>query len=358
VQDLTRATEGDVVVTSVVRDRTTGMSPNPDAKLREGDIVLLEGEPAALERAVAVAQLELEGEDRSIEPVDPADEVGVVEAVIGPNSILVGRTASHMDLHGRFGVNVLAVSRSNKRFQERLRDIRLRAGDVLVLQGDLSRMPELLGELGLLPLVARSLQLGSARKGLVAVTILAVTIVLVALSLVPVAFAFFGAAVLMVLFRAVPTREAYDAIEWPILIMLAALIPVSDALRTTGTTDLLAGWLTAVASAFPAWGALALIMVAAMGVTPFLNNAATVLVMAPIAATFASGLGYRPDAFLMAVAVGAACDFLTPIGHQCNTLVMGPGGYKFGDYARLGLPLSILVMLLGIPMILLVWPLR
>ena len=135
------------------------------------------------------------------------------------------------------------------------------------------------------------------------------------------------------------------------------MIPVSDALRTTGGTDLIAAWLSATAAGLPAWGAVALIMVAAMAVTPFLNNAATVLVMAPIAAEFAGGLGYRPEAFLMATAVGAGCDFLTPIGHQCNTLVMGPGGYRFGDYARLGAPLSLLVVLVGVPLILAVWPL-
>jgi di/tricarboxylate transporter len=140
--------------------------------------------------------------------------------------------------------------------------------------------------------------------------------------------------------------------------MIGALIPVSDSLRTTGATDVIAAWLSSLASTLPAWGAVGLILVAAMAVTPFLNNAATVLVMAPIAATFATELGYRPEAFLMAVAVGAGSDFLTPIGHQCNTLVMGPGGYRFSDYARLGAPLSLLVIVLGVPLILATWPLR
>jgi di/tricarboxylate transporter len=161
----------------------------------------------------------------------------------------------------------------------------------------------------------------------------------------------------MVLSGALPLREAYDAVEWPIVVMLAALIPVSDAIRTTGGTDLIAGLLAQAATVLPAWGALALVMVAAMAVTPFLNNAATVLVMAPIAARFAMDLGLSPDAFLMAVAVGAACDFLTPIGHQCNTLVMGPGRYRFSDYWRLGLPLSILVVTAGVRAVLMVWPL-
>jgi len=155
---------------------------------------------------------------------------------------------------------------------------------------------------------------------------------------------------------AVPLRDVYSQLDAPILIMLACLIPVADSLQSTGGTDVIANWLSATASVLPGWGALALIMVAAMAVTPFLNNAATVLVMAPIAATFATDLGYQPEAFLLAVAIGAGCDFLTPIGHQCNTLVMGPGGYKFGDYWRLGLPLSIIVVIVAVPMLMLVWP--
>ncbi|MGD9922341.1 MAG: SLC13 family permease, partial [Pseudorhodoplanes sp.] len=169
--------------------------------------------------------------------------------------------------------------------------------------------------------------------------------------------AFFASAALIVLFKAISLREAYDAVEWPILVMLGALIPLSDSLRTTGGTDVIANWLTAVAGALPPIGTLSLIMIAAMAVTPFLNNAATVLVMGPIAATFATSLGLSPDPFLMAVAIGAACDFLTPIGHQSNTLVMGAGGYRFTDYWKLGLPLSVYVVLAGVPLIALFWPL-
>jgi di/tricarboxylate transporter len=179
---------------------------------------------------------------------------------------------------------------------------------------------------------------------------------LTAFGLVPVAIAFFGAAVLIVALGALPLRDLYSEVDGPILIMLAALIPVSDSLRATGATDLIASLLSSVSAGLPPVAALGLIMIAAMAVTPFLNNAATVLVMAPIAATFAADLGLRPDAFLMAVAIGAGCDFLTPIGHQCNTLVMGPGGYRFGDYWRLGLPLSIIVLFVGVATLTVVWP--
>jgi di/tricarboxylate transporter len=189
------------------------------------------------------------------------------------------------------------------------------------------------------------------------VAILLVAMGATATGTIPVAIAFFAAAVAMVLFGVIPLRDVYSAIDGPILVMLAALIPVSDSLRGTGATDVIAMWLGQVGAALPSYGALTLILVAAMAITPFLNNAATVLVMAPIAAGFATSLDFRPEAFLMAVAIGAGCDFLTPIGHQCNTLVMGPGGYRFSDYPRLGLPLSFLVVLVAVPTLMLVWPL-
>jgi di/tricarboxylate transporter len=227
----------------------------------------------------------------------------------------------------------------------------------VLLQGDLNTMPEALGALRVLPLAERGLALGRGRRGFIPVIVLAIAMLLVALHMVPVAIAFFAAAAVIILLKAISLREAYDAIEWPILIMLGALIPLSDSLRTTGGTDVIAGWLSAVSGALPPLGMLALIMVAAMAVTPFLNNAATVLVMGPIAAAFASNIGLSPDPFLMTVAIGAACDFLTPIGHQCNTLVMGAGGYRFTDYWKLGLPLSVYVVLAGVPLIALFWPL-
>lgn len=357
VGDLLQLCDNDVLVTGVIRERSARRMPKPDLVLLEGDIVLLEGEPEALERAVARAQLELEGQDRPTEVEGAGQEVGGIEAVIGPTSILIGQTAKRMALHDRFNINLLAVSRSGARFTKRLRDITLRAGDVVVLKGDLVRLPDKLKELGVLPLAEREIRLGNVRRGVIPLMVLMGAMALTALGVLPVAMAFFTAAVLMILFGALSLREAYEAVDWPILVMLGALIPVSESIRTTGGADLIAGWLFHLSSTLPPYGAIAMVMVGAMAVTPFLNNAATVLVVGPIAATLAGELGYEPDAFFMAVAVGAACDFLTPFGHQCNTLVMGPGGYRFGDYWRLGLPLSFIVVLLGVPLILLVWPL-
>jgi di/tricarboxylate transporter len=357
ISDLSKLADHEALVTGVIRNETERLRPLPDVVLLEYDIVLLEGDPQALERAVARARLKLEGADRKTARSGASQEVGGVEAVIGPTSVLIGQTAKRIALHERYDILLLAVSRSGERFTQRLRDITLQAGDVLLLKGDLARVPDKLKELGILPLAEREIRLANMTKGLAPVAILAAALVLTAFGVLPVASAFFAAAVSVVLFGALPLRAAYEAVDWPILVMLGALIPVSEAIRTTGGADLIAGWLAQASSALPPYGALVLIMAAAMAVTPFLNNAATVLVMAPIAATFATDLGYNPDGFLMAVAIGAACDFLTPIGHQCNTLVMGPGGYRFGDYWRLGLPLSFIVLLLGTPLILAVWPL-
>ncbi len=346
----------DVSVNAVVREGEK-QPATQDTVLQEDDRVILEGEPAALDEAVKTAGLELEGEDRETKIEAPAAEVGTLEAVIGPGSLLIGQTAGRLALHERFNVNMIAVSRSGDRLTERLRDIRLYAGDVIVLQGPIPEMGEVLRELGCLPLAAREIHLGNVRRGLVPIGVLAVAMILAGTGKLPVGIAFFGAALAIVLLGSLSVREAYTSIEWPLLVMIGALIPVSEAIRSTGGADVISSSLANLAHSLPPWGTVMLIMAAAMALTPFLNNAATVLVMAPIAASFAQRLGFAPDAFLMAVAVGAGCDFLTPIGHQCNMLVFGPGGYKFGDYARLGAPLSLLVLALGTPLILLVWPL-
>lgn len=354
VGDLHSAADGAAMVTSIVSASGQRRTPLPDATLRAGDILLIEGAPEALDKMVSQSGLSFS--DRRGGAARDSADIGVIEAIIGESSGLIGASAAELTLFDRTGLNLLAISRRDRRFTERLGQIKFQNGDVILLQGHLRRIPELLRDWDCLPLVERGLKLGSVRNGLVPLLILLIAMGATAFGVVPVAIAFFAAACAMVLTGALPLREVYGQIDAPILIMLACLIPVSESLQTTGGTDIIASGLTLVASNLPGWAALALIMVAAMAVTPFLNNAATVLVMAPIAAVFATSLGYQPEAFLMAVAIGAGCDFLTPIGHQCNTLVMVPGGYKFGDYWRLGLPLSILVVLVAVPTLMVVWP--
>jgi di/tricarboxylate transporter len=359
VGELLKMSDGSAIVTSIVRSRDIRITPLPDAVLREGDILLMEGAPEALDRLVAQAKLSLTDQRKPAASKQGAvEEVDAIEAVIGEHSILIGWSAQRLALYDRFNVNLLAVSRKGERLSQRLGTITLRLGDVIVLQGNRQALPEILRDLGLLPLAERPILLGTVRRGIVPVLILAGAMGSTALGLLPVQIAFFAAAVAMILFKVLPMREIYSAVDGPILVMLATLIPVSDSLRSTGATDVIAGWLASVGATLPAYGALGLILVVAMAITPFLNNAATVLVMAPIAAGFAASLDFRPEAFLMAVAIGAGCDFLTPIGHQCNTLVMGPGGYKFSDYPRLGLPLSFIVVVVAVPMLMLVWPLN
>jgi di/tricarboxylate transporter len=331
------------------------MAPFPDLTLRDNDIVLLEGPSKALDRIVSGAKLQLSGKPLMENGKDQADVISI-EAIISQESPLRGLSAKDLSLSYTRGVNLLAISRHGERLKERLGTLTLMAGDIIVLQGSRKNMPTIMQDFSLLPLAQREVLLGTRRRAFIPLIILALAMAATAVGLAPVPVAFFAAALGMVVFRAIPLTDFYKSVDGPILVMLAALIPVSDSLRTTGGSELIAGWLGQAAATLPAWGALGLILVTAMAVTPFLNNAATVLVMGPIAASFATNLGFRPEAFLMAVAIGAGCDFLTPVGHQCNTLVFGPGGYKFSDYPRLGLPLSFLIILVSIPALLYVWP--
>ncbi len=354
IGDLLKLGDGEVIATAVLRG-TARMSPFPDLTLRDGDIVLLEGPSAALDRVVSGGKLQLSGKPLK-ERGQAQPDVISVEAIISQESPLRGLSAKELALSYTRGVNLLAISRRGERLKARLGELTLMAGDVLVLQGSRKNLPGVLQNFALLPLAQREVLLGTRRRAFVPLVILALAMAATALGVAPVHVAFFAAALGMVVFTAIPLADIYKAVDGPILVMLAALIPVSDSLRTTGGSELIAARLGEAAHALPAWGALGLILVTAMAVTPFLNNAATVLVMGPIAASFATNLGFKPEAFLMAVAIGAGCDFLTPVGHQCNTLVFGPGGYKFSDYPRLGLPLSFLIILVSVPALLYVWP--
>lgn len=353
VAELEALGEGDVKVVAIVRERFRRYAPASDWKIKADDVLLLRGEQEDLERFLARAGLILAGGA----PESTREQLSVLEGVVTSDSLLVGRTPAQLALGERYHVSLLAVSRSGQTISQRLSTLRLQPGDVVVLRGTTNTLPDTLGELRVLPLAERSLSLGHSRRSWIPAAVLATAMVLVALHLVPVSVAFFGAAVILLGLRVMTMREAYDTVEWPVLILLGALIPVSEAIQRTGGTDLIAGWLQLGVQGLPPIGALAVTLVVAMLLTPFLNNAATVLVVGPIAATLAGRLNLNADPFLMAVALGAACDFLTPIGHQCNTLVMGPGGYRFGDYPRLGLPLSILVVAAGVPLIAFFWPL-
>ena len=344
--------EGDVTVAGIVRERFRRYAPTPTTVLRADDVLLLKGEPEGLDQLIAQAGLRLTGQAEAA-----GRAVTVVEGVVTDNSPLIGRTPDQTGLQARHGLGLVALSRRGQAILQRLSTVRFRVGDVVVLRSTSSALPETLGELRILPLAERAISLGLSRRSWIPIGVLAAAMLLVAFHLVPVAVAFFGAAVVLLLLRTMSMHDAYRTVEWHILFLLGALIPLSHAVRDTGGTELLARGLEAAVHGVSPYWTLTVITVITMAVTPFFHNAPTVLVVGPIAGSLATKLGLNPDPFLMAVALGAGCDFLTPIGHQCNTLVMSPGGYRFGDYARLGLPLSILVVAVGVPLIAFFWPL-
>jgi di/tricarboxylate transporter len=358
VAELEALGEGIIAVVAIIREQENRYIPAGHWVLFADDILVLQSDPHALQAILTEAKLQLLGGGNNLMKDRPVGDVGVVEAVVTTSSPVIGCSPAELHLRQRYGATLIGISRHGERITTRLRHVRFEAGDVLVLQGSVQAMPEILRGLGCLPLVDRATGLGRRRREYLPLILLALAMAAVALNLVSVPAAFFGAAVLIVLFGVLTLKEAYEALELPILVLLACLIPVSDAIASTGTAALIASGLAVVAAALPPVGAVTLVLMTAMALTPFLNNAATALIMAPIGASLAQQLGMNPDPLLMAVAIGAACDFLTPIGHQCNTLVMGPGGYRFGDYWRLGLPLSVIVVVVGSVLIPLVWDLR
>lgn len=358
VGDLEALGEGELRITAIIREQSRRYVPASGWTLFENDILVIESAPHLLDSVVETAKLELVGSKDLPSETQRAGNLGNVEAVVTADSVMVGASSAQLRLRERYGVNLLAMSRQGRRTTARLRSIRFKAGDVVVLQGAVAAMSDTLARLGCLPLAERNLRFGKPRQQVLSLAILAVAMIVSALEIVPVAVAFVAAATLVALFRILTLREVYDAIEWPILVLLGALIPVGEAVRYTGATDLIAGWISSLVVHLPGFGALALIMLITMLLTPILHHAAAVIVMGPVAAALAKQLGFAIDPFLMAVAVGAGSDFLSPIGHQCNTLVLGPGGYRFADYWRLGLPLSTIVLVVGVPLIMVVWPLR
>jgi di/tricarboxylate transporter len=368
VGEIEEAAGGEVAVTAIVRERYRRHVPAASWGLAPEDLLVVEADPPALEQFASDGKLELVGSKELPEPAEETEDkrppdsrgeqIGVVEAIVAAGSELIGHSAAELHLRQRYGVNVLAIGNRDRRTSVRLRRVKFGLGDTIVFQGYLDTIHETLAALGCLPLAERRLRLGQPRHIVPTLTILALAIVAAALQLLPAAIAFTAAALAVAVSGLLRLSEVYNAIEWPILILIGALIPIGDAVRTTGTTELISHSLFGFTAGLPGFVTLAVILALTMLLTPVLHHAAAVLVMGPIAVNLAQQLGYRVDPFLIAVALGAGSDFLSPIGHQSNTLVMGPGGYHFGDYWRLGLPLSLIVLAVGVPLIVAVWPLR
>jgi len=374
----------DAQIVGMVRNAFRVAAPNPHRVLRHGDVLVVEAEPDALAAVLstlglrlqadvdaereAEAEAQRQAEDTAAPDAERAarDEQGGEEApresevmlrelVVLTSSGLIGRSARDLDLRGRYGLSLLALSREGDRSIRRLRATRLRAGDVLLLRGAPEALSGFASDFGCVPLADRDLKMPDVRDASVALVAMAAAIAGAAFGLLPAAVCFVAAAVIYIGRGIVPPREVYTSIDWPVIVLLGALIPIAEATASTGTADLIARGLLGVAADSGPALPLALLLVLSMTLSDFMNNAATAAVLAPVALGTAQQLGVNPDAFLMAVAIGASCAFLTPVGHQNNTLILGPGGFRFGDYWRLGLPLEILVVLVSVPLLLVVW---
>jgi len=323
--------------------------------IRKGDVIVMEGSPQALEQFLAASGLEYAGSEKH--GGIASETLDLVEVVIPQGARVVGRSALDVRLLYRQGVTLLGVSRRGRRFRDRVRELRIEAGDILLLLGPATRLPDVVAWLGSLPLADRGIKVIQRRKAWVAVLAFAAAVVAASLGLVYLPVALGAVVVIYVLLRIVPLTQVYESVEWPVIILLGCLIPIGTALETSGSTALIARAIVDWTAGFPVVVVLGALMIVTMSLSDVLNNVATALIAAPIGVDIARQLEVSPDPFLMAVAVAASCAFLTPIGHKNNTIIMGPGGYKFGDYWRMGLPLEALVIAVGLPMILFFWPL-
>ena len=324
------------------------------AEIKAGDILVLEATPDSLEEALGAMKLEYVGKG---EGQLGDDELILNEAVVQESSRLSGKSAMAVRMLYRYRVALVGVSRQGKRFTENVRKLELRPGDVLLLLGADERLADVTGRLGLLPLADRGQRVIQREKAWLAVGIFGAAILAASVGFLYLPIALGCATALYVIFNIVPIRDVYTSIEWPVIVLLGSMIPIGGALQSTGGTDLIAGGIVDLSAGFSPIVVLTLLIVVTMTLSDVMNNTATAVIAAPIAVSIANRLDVSPDPFLMAVAVAASCAFLTPIGHKNNTLIMGPGGYRFGDYWRMGLPLEILIIVVSVPMIILVWPL-
>jgi di/tricarboxylate transporter len=348
------AEEADVVIVGLVRNGKRVPGRARREQIRQGDLLVIEANAESIDAFVGALKLEYQGSENHGGIL--GEDLSLIEVVVPENARIEGRTALSVKLMYRHGVTLLGVSRQGNAFRDRVRKLTIKAGDVLLLLGQSERLNDVAIWLGGLPLQARDLQVIQRNKAWIAVTsfVLAISAATAGIIHLPEALAL--VCITMVGFNIVPLREIYTSIEWPVIVLLGSMIPIGTALEASGGTALIASEIVNVSAQYGPIVVLTLLMIVTMTLSDVLNNTATTVIAAPIAIDIAHRLEVNPDPFLMAVAVAASCAFLTPIGHKNNTLIMGPGGYRFGDYWRMGLPLEIIVILVSIPMIMLVWP--
>lgn len=376
LNDLEAATEdSDALIVRLIRGDRSILGAAWRERIQAGDVLIVEAGSEKINTFANALELDLpgqqdknadQGKDSESTTADDtkktshldSEEVTMMEAVVPlRRSCLVGQTPRTLRLRTRYGITLMAVSRQGQPYRGRLKSFRFQPGDVLLLQGESDQLSEVIARLGCLPLAQRRLSFGRRPQAWFTVGIFVMALASAISGLVPLPIALAGAAVGMVLFNIVPTREVYEQVDWPVIILIGAMIPVAGALVSTGTTALIASALVDITLGTSPAVILGLLLIITMILSDVINNTATAVVMAPIGLALAQTLNVTPDPFFMAVAIGASCAFLTPVGHQNNMLIMGPGGYHFGDYWRMGLVLEILIVLVTVPMLLWVWPL-
>jgi len=348
-----KAAKSDVEVVGLVRRgrRMPGLARA--VEVRAGDMLVVEGDPESIEDAVGGLGLEYMGTG---EGVLEEEDLVLSEVVVPETSSLAGRSAMSFRLLYRYRVALVGVSRGGKRFRDHVRKLETKAGDVLLLLGAKERLSDVIGRLGLLPLADRGQRVIQREKAGWAVAIFAAAIIAASVGVVYLPIALGCVAALYVFLNIVPVRSVYNSIEWPVIVLLGSMIPIGSALQSTGGTTLIAEGIVNISSGYSPVVVLTLLIIVTMTLSDVMNNTATAVIAAPIAMEIAAILNVNPDPFLMGVAVAASCAFLTPIGHKNNTLIMGPGGYRFGDYWRMGLPLEIIIIVVSVPAILYFWP--
>ena len=356
VAELSAADESsDVEVLGLIRRGQRLPAGARQVRVAEGDVLVIQAGPEAIEKFAGAHGLDFADTEKGSEMLKGAD-LELAEVVVPPGAWIERRSANNLRLLQRYSVHLLGVSRQGQRLRERVRRLAIQAGDVLLLLGPSEELGEAVQRLGCLPLAKRGLQVIQRQKAGLAVAVFAAAIALASFGLLYLPVALAAVVAVYVFAGIVPLRELYESVEWPVIVLLGSLIPVGQALESSGGTGLIAGGLVDLSAGQSAVVVLTLLMVITMTLSDVMNNTATAVIAAPIAVEVAGRLGVSPDPFLMAVAVAASCAFLTPIGHKNNTLIMGPGGYRFGDYWRMGLPLEVLIIVVSVPMILVVWP--
>lgn len=357
IGEVERTSHAEFTIIAHIRGDAKRFSFSRRDKLDVKDILIIETDHANLEKLIDTAKLKLTSDKPLTSEKLSNDDIKLVEAVVAPGSETIGQSAKMLNLRKRYSINLFAISRKNAQFTKNINEVRWQEGDVVLLQGNAETLQETIVGLGLVPLAERAIQIGMDKKDYLLIVTYLGAVIFAAMNVFPAAITFAFAVVLLITMGVIPYRQIYNSIDWSVIFLLGAMIPLGDAMRSTGASDIITQGFILLTNHYPPALALILIMVLTMIVSNFMNYIIAVIVMAPVSLQIAQSLHVNPDAFFMAIVVSAVCAFLTPIAHKANLVVFTPGRYKFYDYLRLGLPLELIVIATAVPMIMYVWPL-